>query len=458
MSFNILEEIWFGNLSDDEARSAASCSLAANTARLRGLRPFPVAAQRLLQMTSTDDYKATAVAEVIEADPALATRLLRVINSAASGLQRPCRTVHGAVTLLGQRHLRRTVLSAVVVMAFGSDDDRGTRILEHSAIVATLCRELARPARLAPEEMYTCGLLHDIGKLMLLQSGDKDYGRLLDDCGATEGAIHSLETERYKFDHAILAGQMLSDWHIPEPIPRVVGWHHNLKRAMELGDAAGPMIHLVHLADRLARAIDSEPNEDYFAQQAVAFDATALGISAAVMQVMWPKLREACRASYRQLSGTDADDHSQEESSDAVASSQRGAGRGADSQRKRAPDASEDQLCALCGELSYGSCCPRCKALVCAAHEPEGGGLCSRCEAEFNATHRDARISRGVVGAILGWIAAACALAALLHARGITTLTQVAPLAFVLSALGVMVLFGWARWSRRAKFLGDGRL
>lgn len=501
MNFEVKEEIWFGNVSDEDARQAASASLAARTSRLRGICPFPVAAQQLLDATSSLDYRVREVAEVIESDPALATRLLRIVNSALAGLKRPCRSVQSAVTLLGQRNLRQHALSASVLAGFATDEPHSRAILEHSTMVAALCRELASSARIPAEEVYLCGLLHDVGKLMMLQSGEPGYAALLDE-NMPGDDLRIRETELYGFDHGILGGQILLDWRIPEPIPLVVGWHHDLGRASRSDGLVRSMVHLVHFADHLTRLVGEETDQEFFEHMAESHDAVALGLSAALLQGIWPRL---CLVAVAGVAATTTDEELpydielneipgaarlpvisiRSPARNSIASPMRLSMRAGSttslpamsrqpiritqapmsmSERPTMPIRARStlrspiaepkaQTCGLCSEPSFGLSCPRCGIALCSKHEPREGAWCKTCEQSFQTESQGwADRTHAVIG-LVSFLIAGSVLAAAVPARAVSDLGGIATVGFLVLFLGFVVVFGWTRWSRRSEFL-----
>ncbi len=517
MQFDVLDEIWFGNLKDEDARRAASASLAARTARLRGLCPFPVAAQRLLELTSSPDYRVAEVTEVIESDPALASRLLRIVNSALAGLKRPCRSVRSAVTLLGQRNLRQSALSASVLAGFGANDERSAAILDHSNVVAALCRDLANKARLPAEEAYLCGLLHDAGKLMLLQAHDDRYAALLDE-GLEGDALRVKECELYGFDHGILGGQVLADWRVPDPIPLVVGWHHDLGRAADRDHGVRAMIHLVHFADSLTRMMGEDRQDDaaFFERLAEGHDAVVLGFSAALLQGMWERLRcivsgdlapEALQEALQDLAPDDPlllDTLSVPPSlrlsfeplhappgrvslrarynvsirpssraavrvstrpsirsplrdgtanTSAAPASPRTSARPSTTAALRPDAPSDEQLCGICGDETFGLTCRRCGMPLCPKHEPPAGMWCRKCEDKFRTEEQGwADRTHAIIGLVL-FMSAFVVLGVLVPWNTLGEVGEPLWIGLLVAFLGSVTVFAWARWSRRSAFL-----
>ena len=108
------EQEWFGGR-DQDAEEAASKSLAATAARIVGAKPFPIAAKRLEELTRTTSARIEQVVGVLESDPALSARLLRLVNSAGYGLKVRCTSVRHAAVLVGTRpeNAGKTILAIV---------------------------------------------------------------------------------------------------------------------------------------------------------------------------------------------------------------------------------------------------------------------------------------------------------------------------------------------------------
>jgi HD-like signal output (HDOD) protein len=239
---------------DPDARKAAqkaARSLAARVAKLHGAAPLPVAAEELLAATATEDFVVPKVVKIIEKDPALTSRLIRQVNTALGGRAR-CGSVTQAVTLLGVRMLRASALAASAIELFGKDEAPAAKaVVEHAVHTGVCARALAPHAGLAADEMYTAGLLADVGKLMLLRGDDAEYAALLADAPPGDD-VHLEERKRFGYDHALLAGHVLAAWKLPHPLPRVVAWHHQPARAYRSTGQVPRMVALLRVADRLA--------------------------------------------------------------------------------------------------------------------------------------------------------------------------------------------------------------
>lgn len=245
---------------DRKGTQKAARSLAATVAKLHGAAPLPAAVGQLLSATESDAFKIPEIVRILENDPGLAADLIRQVNS-AGGARLQCKSIAQAVTMLGQKSLRSAAVAAGALEVFAGDEEPLAKAIARDARrSASVARALAPESKLGGDEMYMCALLHDVGKLMLLRGDDLDYPELLQKTAPEE--CHVEERERYGFDHALLAGHVLTAWKLPQPICRTVAWHHQPERAYASKGALPHMVALVRLADRLARLPDGATPED----------------------------------------------------------------------------------------------------------------------------------------------------------------------------------------------------
>jgi putative nucleotidyltransferase with HDIG domain len=133
------------------------------------LPPFPVVASKCLNLLRLPDFDLPEAALIIETDPILAARLLRLANSAAMGGRGTMTTIIAAVTRLGAQKLRAFLVEASAARLFESNDRRiveaSRGLWAHSVAVAAVSRDLMSIRGGGdPEMAYLGGLLHDIGK------------------------------------------------------------------------------------------------------------------------------------------------------------------------------------------------------------------------------------------------------------------------------------------------------
>lgn len=292
LGFSFQEDLWFGDFDDDAARHAAASSMAAMAGRVMGARPFPAAAQRLVQLTRNEDTNIHKVVRVLESDPGLSQRVLRLVNSAGYGLRVRCTSLNHATALLGQQRLQQIATSAVLLNHFGRTSDETKRKQEHGALVASLCRYLAIHLGLPQEDLFTCGLLHDLGQLMMLDEGDSEYRELVNAHEEQWDALHISEREIMGFDHAVLAAHVLASWSIPAPVPEVIALHHQPALAHHRGPKIAAMVQTLRFADHMAHLLDKKKEAEGAKILADSEAASYLGFSEMQIAAMWKDLRQ----------------------------------------------------------------------------------------------------------------------------------------------------------------------
>ncbi len=183
----------------------------------------------VLENENTSQHEVTAV---IQRDPALATRLLRLANSATFNRGSPVGSVDQAVRLLGLKQVGALCIALSVVNAFNQGSGRldHASFWEHSAGVALAAVRLAEScgsSQIPPEQLYVGGLLHDIGLLLLDQYFSEWLRSCLAHAGAQSIALHDAEADVLGIDHGEIGGLLLGSWSLPHPIVAMVTHHHH---------------------------------------------------------------------------------------------------------------------------------------------------------------------------------------------------------------------------------------
>ena len=294
----VREQLWFGD--EDAARSAleASRSLAAALARAAGLKPFPAVAQRAIALLNNPDTPLRQIRESLETDPAITAGLLRVANSVAYRSRHTIGSVEEAVQRLGSRHVLEIVTSVAAMGLFNDAKGMGLQLRDHCTRVGAMTRVLAAEwHQRTAENPFLCGLMHDLGKLLLLQVSGIDYQKLDPRVltQADEAFVH--ERALLGYDHAVLGGHVLDAWKLPSSVAEVVAWHHQPGRAFEQGGELGLGVALVRIANRIDHQMRRQPalDEAFVAELAQDGAVSYSGYQESVLRAMWPKLRNAAQ-------------------------------------------------------------------------------------------------------------------------------------------------------------------
>lgn len=194
------------------------------------LPPAPSAALRVVSLIRSGNYAVSELEKIIRVDEALSFAVLKLGNSAAFGAPGRTFNLNQCIARLGAKKLSKLILEQSTRQFLGSAGSAyGLRRedLWRGAIGGAIAAELIaqRHGYEDPSLAYTCGLLRDIGKLVIEVMYGDDVPRLLEQASHLE--CH-LERERAVFgvDHADLGASLAEHWQLPAPIPEAIRYHH----------------------------------------------------------------------------------------------------------------------------------------------------------------------------------------------------------------------------------------
>jgi HD-like signal output (HDOD) protein len=444
------EDLWYGSDAKSElaAEEKAAKSVAAQVGRIIGTKPFPIAAQRLSELTRNADTPIDPVVAVLESDPALSARLLRLVNSAGFALRTSCTSVRHAAMLVGNRRLNQVSTTAAILDMYDSSTEMAAQVLEHATIVGALCRYLAGHLGLPPDEMFTCGFLHDIGKLMLLECEGEAYRKILSQYADEADTVYIKERELYGYDHALLAGHVLAAWNIPAPVPKVVAWHHQVTRAYADTPEVARMVSVLRLADALSFSLFKVFPEHEVERLARTEAASYLEISEPQLAAMWDPLlalAERARAGFR--------GEREEDLTKAEVIRPQAPANDNEPRQEPAPEpevASVPRVfpCVVCGTGTFANTCAVCHGYVCPNHQGHGDEWCALCQAEYRAL--ELKLPSWTFAALGSAIGAMFAGGVVGAAGAVSsTLADILIAPGLLALAAAIVLGSWHRWLRR---------
>ncbi|MCP3687963.1 MAG: HDOD domain-containing protein [Gammaproteobacteria bacterium] len=196
------------------------------------------------QVNNLDD-----ISTLLSTDPGLCARLLRMANSAFYSFPARIESIKRAIGTVGLRQLREMVLATSIVDAFsGIPIDRVDmrKFWEHSIAVGVMSRAIARYVGLSGvERFYICGLLHDIGRLVLYLKLPCIMSEMLEQASRQQDMLYTLEQQQLDYNHADVGGHLLARWKVPRSIYEAVSYHHDPTQAQEFSQLACA----VHIAD-----------------------------------------------------------------------------------------------------------------------------------------------------------------------------------------------------------------
>ena len=223
--------------------------------RIVDLPTLPIVVPQVLRLVEDQRASAGDLAKVIGSDQALASRILRLANSAFYGFRREIVTINHAVVLLGFDTVKSIVLAATVFETLNDGDvvssfDR-ERFWLHVGATAAAARRIAKHLRIAdPEAAFVGGLLHDVGKVVLDRFFYRRYAEAARRAAESPCLIREAETALFSVNHAAVGQWLAERWRFPAAIVEPVAFHHRPSAAS--ADYRG-LASVVHLADILTR-------------------------------------------------------------------------------------------------------------------------------------------------------------------------------------------------------------
>lgn len=189
---------------------------------------LPEAVIKVKQLIDDDATSMDDIAEVINYDPAIMSQVLKISNSALYKFPHTITTVTKSIQVIGTRSIYDLVLAYGVANAF-KDIDPDTvdleKFWEQAVSCALLCKYLAEEINLKePEKLFVCGLLHNIGELVLVQLNPE----LAKKCASisSENTPLMLQKKYLNFSYADISSELLKIWGIPNDISQIVSKIH----------------------------------------------------------------------------------------------------------------------------------------------------------------------------------------------------------------------------------------
>ncbi len=220
-----------------------------------GLPTLPSVVARVNELVDDPTASAGDINEIISHDLALSAKILKLVNSAFYGFTRKISSITHAVVILGFQTIRSIALSAFVFDAFDAQGlPFGYRnFWVHSVGVGVAANVVgARQGLPLSEDAFMCGLLHDVGKLVLHQHMGTDFARVMARVQAQDVTLIEAEKEVLSTSHAEVGGLLMEHWKLPEKMVDVLRFHHEPEAASEEGRK---LVAAAHVADILVRAL-----------------------------------------------------------------------------------------------------------------------------------------------------------------------------------------------------------
>ncbi len=246
------------------------------------LGTLPAIVHRIFQVMDDPSSTAIQIGRIINEDPALTARLLKLVNSPFYGFVSKVDTVPRAIALIGHRELRSVVLATSAIKAFEGipadlvDMEAFWKRSLNTAVVARVLAAFRREKEI--ERFFIVGLLHDIGSLLLYLQQPEQQAQAIVQSHADNSPLWLAEKDVFGFDHAEVGGALLKKWNLPPLLCQAVRFHLYPDQAPESDQSAAWLVHLAwqivrhHLERDNRLAEDAEVDAEIWAANELAPD------------------------------------------------------------------------------------------------------------------------------------------------------------------------------------------
>lgn len=237
---------------------------------INDLIPLPKAYVRIQQLVNDPESSLSDITDVIVHDPGLTSRILRIANSAYMALASKVDTVSRAVQVLGLNQVHDLALAGAAVGSLFKLETKALNVHDfwrRSVYAAVVGRSFAKRTSVSsPERAFVCGLLHDVGNLIIAYRMPDIYEELFQMAVQSNLPLATVQAKELGFDYAEVGAVLLEKWQLPEPIIEPVRCHTGkLTRSPTEMVADSCVVHTASVVSRATmwREEDDEPVPEF---------------------------------------------------------------------------------------------------------------------------------------------------------------------------------------------------
>jgi len=215
----------------------------------------PAVISAAMGMTADVQSNVSDVSRTLSLDQSLTAKVLKLSNSPYYGRRKEVETLNEAIMVLGFAAVRSLVVAASSHGMFVSDDsnDAGCKLWRHSLSTAIAGRQIAaRIGHRDSEEVFIAALMHDVGKLVILEKLPDWYARIIEEVELNHDSFRRVESRVLRFNHCDVAAVLLDGWSFPRNLISAISSHHR-PSSIQGGDAVISTAQIVNLANYMAK-------------------------------------------------------------------------------------------------------------------------------------------------------------------------------------------------------------
>lgn len=226
------------------------------------LPSLPDIVMRVNTMIDDPSVGVADLGRVASQDPAVTARVLRLANSGYYGLNEQVTSAEQAVTVIGARALRNVAMQTSILKHYehlrSVPDFDLDELWKHLTLVARLAQALGKFAAprtgMQADDFYACGLLHDIGKVVILEGMTEEYLECMRIARRTGSTLHAAEEQVFGFTHIDVGTVLASQWQLPEKVAQAIEYHHGPSSAV----LEYPHVGVIAIADQIGYRAGSD--------------------------------------------------------------------------------------------------------------------------------------------------------------------------------------------------------
>ena len=227
----------------------------------------PIVFNQIQKVLSNPNTSAFDIAAILQEDPAMSAKVLKLTNSAYYGLPREVESVKQAVVIVGLEAVKNLVLSASVFEAFskeGMDKEFQDLFWRHSLGTAFAARLLAHKLKAKAifdaDAAFSGGMLHDIGKMVISIYMNEDSKKIAEiKAQKPDVCDHVIEEEVLEYNHMQVGALLAKEWKLPKKLIETISYHHY----PQLNNVENNLPYLICLANYLTHlTFDYDPEDN----------------------------------------------------------------------------------------------------------------------------------------------------------------------------------------------------
>ncbi|MFC1590994.1 HDOD domain-containing protein [Thermodesulfobacteriota bacterium] len=197
--------------------------------QIEDIPTLPIVSNQIQSLFRDDEASIKEIESIIQKDPPLATKLLKMVNSSFYGLLNKVSTIDHALVILGFKEVKNVVLGFSIQNHFNQSNntfDR-KRFWKHSVICSQLAKHLGKHFSIVDDGTFLLsGLIHDIGKLVIDQYFPDEFQSIVEYISQNNCTFSQAEKEILGVTHYQVAAKLLQQWHFPKKVVMQIFYHH----------------------------------------------------------------------------------------------------------------------------------------------------------------------------------------------------------------------------------------